>query len=147
MCKHEGFTYAPSETVYWEQGRSTERDFIYVTTQTLSQGQLAQLSEEVGEGRTLLICCGAFRGKADAFPNLTVKKVPHAVLNRCEWGRDDYSLNVASLRMAEDSPRANGAGPAVNGGGPAGDGRGPRRRAEAREEEPSLPLFELPPDW
>ncbi|HLA80054.1 MAG TPA: site-specific DNA-methyltransferase, partial [Thermoleophilia bacterium] len=35
LCKLEGFTYAPSETVYWQHGHSTERDFIYVTTQNL----------------------------------------------------------------------------------------------------------------
>ncbi|MFO7535740.1 MAG: site-specific DNA-methyltransferase, partial [Kiritimatiellia bacterium] len=27
-CKLEGFTYAPSDTVYWQHGHSTERDFI-----------------------------------------------------------------------------------------------------------------------
>ena len=32
VCKLEGFIYAPSDTVYWQQGHSTERDFIYVTT-------------------------------------------------------------------------------------------------------------------
>jgi adenine-specific DNA-methyltransferase len=32
-CKLEGFTYAPSDTLYWQHGHSTERDFIYVTTQ------------------------------------------------------------------------------------------------------------------
>ncbi len=32
LCKLEGFTYAPSDTVYWQHGHSTERDFIYVTT-------------------------------------------------------------------------------------------------------------------
>ncbi|MFM6395246.1 DNA methyltransferase, partial [Planktothrix sp.] len=36
LCKIEGFTYAPSDTFYWQQGYSTERDFIYVTTQNLS---------------------------------------------------------------------------------------------------------------
>lgn len=50
-----------------------------------------------GLSRTLLVCCGAFRVKRDAFPNLTLKKIPNAVLNRCEFGRDDYSLEVASL--------------------------------------------------
>ncbi|MHB1142247.1 MAG: site-specific DNA-methyltransferase [Sulfuricaulis sp.] len=100
MCKHEGFTYAPSDTVYWQHGHSTERDFIYVTTQTLTREQLAVLSDEVGEDRTLLVCCGAFRVKADSFPNLTLKKIPNAVLNRCEFGRDDYSLEIAELPQA-----------------------------------------------
>ena len=100
MCKHEGFTYEPSSEVFWQQGHSTERDFIYVTTQTLTHEQLAQLSEEVGPDRSLLICCGAFRSQAGAFANLTVKKIPNAVLNRCEFGKDDYSLQVSSLPVA-----------------------------------------------
>jgi adenine-specific DNA-methyltransferase len=102
MCKLMGFTYAPSEGVYWQQGRSTETDFIYVTTQTITRDHLAALSEEVGKKRSLLICCAAFRGKADAFPNLTLKKIPLAVLHKCEWGHDDYSLNVANLPQAPE---------------------------------------------
>ena len=106
MCKLMGFTYAPSDSVYWQQGRSTETDFIFVTTQTLDQAHLAALSEDVGEIRTLLICCSAFRGKPDAYPNLTLKKIPRAVLSKCEWGKDDYSLNVKNLPLAEE-PQVN----------------------------------------
>ncbi len=100
MCKVMGFTYAPSDELYWQQGRSTENDFIYVTTQTLTREQLEKLSDEVGPSRSLLICCAAFRGKPDSFPNLTLKKIPSAVLAKCEWGHDDYSLNVANLPKA-----------------------------------------------
>jgi adenine-specific DNA-methyltransferase len=100
ICKLEGFTYAPSETLYWQQGYSTERDFLYVTTAHLTPEQLQQLSEEVGRERTLLVLCTAFRGKSDRFPNLTVKKIPTQVLSRCEWGHDDYSLQVENLPKA-----------------------------------------------
>lgn len=100
LCKLEGFIYAPSDTVYWQHGHSTERDFIYVTTQNLSPEQLQGLSDEVGAGRTLLVLCPAFRGKPDRHPNLTVKKIPHAILKRCEWGHDDYSLQVENLPKA-----------------------------------------------
>ncbi|NDU92585.1 MAG: site-specific DNA-methyltransferase [Ferrovum sp.] len=100
ICKLEGFTYAPSDADYWQHGSSTETDFIYVTTQTLNAEQLQALSDEVGQGRSLLVCCGAFRGVADRFPNLTIKKIPKMVLQKCEWGHDDYSLNVANLPMA-----------------------------------------------
>ncbi len=103
-CKLEGFTYAPSDTLYWQHGHSTERDFIYVTTQNLNADQLAQLSDEVGSERSLLVLCAAFRGKADRFPNLTVKKIPKAVLTRCEWGHDDYSLQVDNLPKAPPEP-------------------------------------------
>jgi adenine-specific DNA-methyltransferase len=29
-----------------------------------------------------------------------VTKIPQAVLDQCEWGKDDYSLNVQNLPMA-----------------------------------------------
>jgi adenine-specific DNA-methyltransferase len=103
LCKLEGFTYAPSETVYWQQGRSFERDFMYVTTQTLGREQLAHLSEDVGPGRSLLILCAAFRGNAFGFANLTLKKIPNHVLARCEWGRDDYSLIGETAPQAENT--------------------------------------------
>lgn len=109
LAKLEGFTYAPSETRWWQHGHSSERDFIYVTTQNLSADQLQALSDEVGTDQSLLVCCSAFRGvaatqAAQRWPNLTLKKIPKMVLARCEWGHDDYSLNVANLPMARPDP-------------------------------------------
>jgi adenine-specific DNA-methyltransferase len=100
VCKLEGFTYAPSETIYWQHGHSTERDFLYVTTASLNHDQLQQLSDEVGSDRTLLVVCSAFRGRKEGYPNLTVKKIPKTVLTCCEWGHDDYSLKVENLPQA-----------------------------------------------
>ena len=104
LCKLEGFVYAPSDTIYWQHGHSTERDFVYVTTHNLSPDQLQQLSDEVGSDRSLLVLCTAFRGKAERWANLTVKKIPRAVLSRCEWGHDDYSLSVENLPKAPPKP-------------------------------------------
>ena len=109
LAKLEGFTYMPSENLWWQHGYSSENDFIYVTTQSLSIEQLQVLSDEVGAGRSLLICCSAWRGitadqAAERFPNLSLKKIPKMILKRCEWGHDDYSLNVANLPMAEEEP-------------------------------------------
>jgi adenine-specific DNA-methyltransferase len=138
MCKLEGFTYAPSDTAYWRHGYSTETDFIYVTTQTLTREQLQKLSDEVGESRSLLIMCGAFRVKnLDEFPNLTVKKIPKAVLNRCEWGHDDYSLEIKNLPMKSPEEPEEQEAPSV--------GRNPRSKAERRAQAAEQPsLFELP---
>lgn len=86
--------------MYWQQGRSTEREFLYVTTARLNHDQLQQLSDEVGPDRTLLVLCTAFSGKRDQYPNLTVRKIPKQVLARCEWGHDDYSLRVENLPQA-----------------------------------------------
>ena len=101
LCKLEGFAYAPCLDSYWEHGHSSERDFIYVTTQSLGPDELAALNEEVGDGRSLLVLCSSYRGNSELWPNLTVRKIPNHVRARCEWGHDDYSLNVANLPQAE----------------------------------------------
>ncbi len=138
MCKLEGFIYAPSTTDYWQQGHSTEADFIYVTTQTLTREQLQKLSDDVGPNRTLLICCGAFRGiKAGDFPNLTVKKIPKAVLAKCEWGHDDYSLEIQNLPVVEGKSGASRGG--------AEDAERPRTKAHRRKQAAanSASLFDM----
>lgn len=135
MCKLEGFRYAPDREAFWNHGHSTERDFIYVTTQNLSPDQLRFISDQVGPDRSLLICCGAFRGKPD-FTNLTVKKIPQAVLARCEWGRDDYSLNVSEQAPVVAVEEAKAEAPAAGGKKTKTGGR--RKKATPMQ---ALPLF------
>ena len=71
---------------------------LFAFRSPLSKG--AVMADEVGPDRTLLVLCTAFRAKPDRYPNLTVKKIPKAVLSRCEWGKDDYSLRVENLPKA-----------------------------------------------
>ena len=102
MCKHFNYAYAPSTEHYWMHGSSSETSFIYVTTSSLTFEQLRAISDEVGENRSLLICCTAYEAKGESLPNLTLRKIPGAVLDRCEWGKDDYSLKISSLPMMSD---------------------------------------------
>ena len=139
MCKLMGFRYVPSQELeqYWQHGHSTETDFIYVTTQSLTHDALRKLSEEVGPKRTLLVCCKAFSARENAFPNLTIKKIPQVVLSKCEWGRDDYSLRVASLPMAEE-----GNPDEAEGNGDEPTPVAPRRQRRPRKTEAAeAPLF------
>ena len=105
LCKVEGFNFDPSPDVYWKQGKSTESDFIYVTTQHLTAQMLQKLSDDVGDSCTLLICCGSFDGKKDSYSNLTIKKIPKAILKKCEWSHDDYSLEIKNLPMSAPDPQ------------------------------------------
>lgn len=103
MCKHFNYTYAPSTEHFWMHGHSSETSYIYVTTNSLTGEQLRALSDEVGEHRSLLICCKAFEEQsARSLGNLTIRKIPGAVLDRCEWGKDDYSLKIESLPMMQE---------------------------------------------
>jgi adenine-specific DNA-methyltransferase len=132
LSKLEGFTYAPSDINWWQHGHSSERDFIYVTTQNLSAEQLQALSDEVGSDQSLLVCCPAFHGvtaakASERWPNLTLKKIPKMVLARCEWGHDDYSLNVANLPMAQvekHTPIVGSEAPKSKKSAPANAGQG-----------------------
>lgn len=139
MCNLEGFRYEPDPAVFWIHGKSTESDFIYITTQNLSSEQLRFISDHVGTERTLLICCAAFRAKREDFPNLTLKKIPQAVFSSCEWGRDDYSLNVESLPPVQIVEEARSEPePESNGNNNKPTTRRRRNKASAMQD---LPLF------
>lgn len=139
MCKLEGFNYAPSTEHFWLHGTSTERDFLYVTTQNLGVEQVRAISEEVGEERTLLICCGAFRCGEREFPNITLKKIPSEVLAKCEWGKDDYSLNVSAVTGEEADVSDDGTASSAD----STQARASTKRGRPKKPQPAqlLPLF------
>lgn len=102
MAKQEGFSYSPSETQFWKQGHSSEQDFIFTTTQFLTVQQLEAIAEDMQAGESVLICCKAFQLEcAHKYSNITIKKIPQLLLNRCEFGKDDYSLNIVNLPQEE----------------------------------------------
>ncbi|MGO5066840.1 site-specific DNA-methyltransferase [Clostridium sporogenes] len=103
MCKHEGFTYNPDEEFYWKQGQSTEKDFIFVTTFFLTVEYLDKIHEEMKSDESLLICCKAYQEACDnKYDNITIKKIPQMVLGKCEFGKDDYNLNIIDLPNYEE---------------------------------------------
>lgn len=103
MAKQEGYTYQPDANVYWKQGFGSETDYIYTTTQFLTVESLAAIHETMAEGESLLICCTSFQRECKtAFSNISIKKIPQMLLGRCEFGKDDYSLNVIELPEMEE---------------------------------------------
>lgn len=103
MAKQESFRYCPDEAVYWKQGKSTENDYIYTTTQYLTVELLEHIHDEMKSDESLLICCKAFdEACKNRFPNINIKKIPHMLLGRCEFGKDDYSLNIVNVPGMED---------------------------------------------
>ncbi len=103
LCKLSGYAYMPDSEIYWMQGQGSEADYMYATTQFLSAERLISLNEEVGDERSLLVYCTAFRlpEDGDALSRLTVRKIPKSILAACEWDKDDYSLNIQNLPQAE----------------------------------------------
>lgn len=102
MAKQEGFTYLPHEEKFWKQGNSSENDFIFTTTQFLTVETLDSIHDDMQEGESILICCKAFQKECKSkYPNITLKKIPQMLLDRCEFGKDDYSLNIVNLPTEE----------------------------------------------
>lgn len=107
MAKQEGYTYQPSQEVYWKQGFGSETDYIYTTTQFMTVEALAAIYETMAEDETLLICCTSFQRECkQAFNNISIKKIPQMLLGRCEFGKDDYSLNIISAPEVESDEDA-----------------------------------------
>ncbi len=103
MAKQENFVYQPDSAVYWKQGKSTEKDFIFTTTQFVSGEMLDKLHNELATDETLLICATSFaKGLETRYSNIKLRKIPLMLLGRCEFGKDDYSLNIINLPTVDD---------------------------------------------
>jgi len=103
MAKQQGFIYQPHHAVYWKQGKSSDRDFIYTTTQFLTVEILEQIHDQMQQGESLLICSKSFQNECkNCFSNITVKKIPQMLLGKCEFGKDNYNLNIVNLPQIEE---------------------------------------------
>lgn len=103
MAKQEGYTYQPSQEIYWKQGFGSETDYIYTTTQFLTVESLTAIHETMAEDESLLICCTSFQRECkQAFNNISIKKIPQMLLGRCEFDKDDYSLHIIEMPQTDE---------------------------------------------
>lgn len=97
IAKLNGYTYAPNPDIYWIQGTSQESSYIYVTSEYLTAAQLDEIAHDLPDHERLLICAPAFDiGLGKRYENINVRKIPQSVLDKCEYGADNYNLNIIS---------------------------------------------------
>ncbi len=102
MALHEGFEYAPDSNYYWKQGKN-ENAYIFTTTAHITADYLSSIESEMQEGEYLIIACRSYDSGVDKqFKNINIKKIPQALLGRCEFGKDNYNLNIIDLPTVED---------------------------------------------
>ena len=103
VAKVNGYFYAPDPDVFWKQGYSQDNSFIYVTTQYLTANMLDSLAKEVDAFERLLICAPAFDvGLNKRYDNIIVRKIPQSVLDKCEYGVDNYNLNIVEVPECDE---------------------------------------------
>lgn len=95
VALHEGFTYNPSEETFWKQSIGSENSYLFVTTKHVTAAYLQAIADTMQEGEYLIIACKSYDKTAEkAFKNIVVKKIPQMLLNRCEFNKDNYNLNI-----------------------------------------------------
>ena len=103
VALHEGFTYQPSADFFWKQAIGNESSYLFTTTRHLTAAYLDTIKGSMEEGEYLVIACRSYdKGLDRAYKNIAVKKIPQMLLDRCEFGKDDYSLNIVHPPVYED---------------------------------------------
>ena len=103
VAKLNGYSYAPDPDVFWKQGFSQDKSYIYVTTNYLDSKMLDSIAADLGGMESLLVCAPAFDiGLDKRYDNIQVKKIPQSVLDKCEYGVDNYNLNVVEIPIIDE---------------------------------------------
>lgn len=103
VALHEGFTYQPSADFFWKQAVGNENSYLFTTTRHLTADYLNAIKSSMDEGEYLVIACRSYdKGLDNMYANIAVKKIPQMLLNRCEFGKNDYSLNIVRPPVYED---------------------------------------------
>ena len=103
VALHEGFHYQPDGELFWKQSVGNENSYLFVTTRHLNSTYLDSFKDTMEEGEYLIIACRSFdRGLDKAYDNIAVKKIPQMLLERCEFGKTDYNLNIVHPPVYDD---------------------------------------------
>lgn len=103
VALHEGFHYQPDGELFWKQSVGNENSYLFVTTRHLNSTYLDSIKDTMEDGEYLIIACRSFGNGLDkAYDNIAVKKIPQMLLERCEFGKTDYNLNIVHPPVYDD---------------------------------------------
>jgi adenine-specific DNA-methyltransferase len=104
VAKLQGFVYKQREDRPYIHGvNNLKNGFIYVTTQFVTDALLSEISSHFAHDESLLICTSAFElGLKGIYQNIKLKKIPESVLSKCEYGKENYNLNIIDLTPFDD---------------------------------------------
>lgn len=103
VAMHEGFTYHPDSTLFWKQSQGSEKSFLFVTTKPITKAYLDTIRSSMQDDEFLIIACRSFEKAAQsAYSNITIKKIPQMLLSHCEFGKENYNLNIINPPVYDD---------------------------------------------
>ena len=108
VALHEGFTYEPDKELFWKQSHGSEKSYLFVTTRHINTAFLEMISGGMQEDEFLVIACCSFdKGIEKQNPHIMVKKIPQMLLERCEFDKNDYSLNIIHPPVYDDEEESD----------------------------------------
>jgi len=108
VSKHEGFIFEPHDNSYWKQSKNGEKSFLFVTTKHISKDSIDHISNSMKDDEYLLIVCKSFdKGLDKLAKNINVKKIPQSLLKNCEYGVENYNLNIVNVPIYEYEDDSN----------------------------------------
>lgn len=103
VALHEGYKFNPSSEEFWKQSSNGENSYLYVTTNHISTEYLMKIKESMQDNEFLLIACKSFDEKiSNLFKNIEIKKIPQMLLQKCEFGKEHYNLNIVCPPVEEE---------------------------------------------
>lgn len=104
IALHEGFKYSPSQGIFWKQSYSSDFTFLYVTTNHLTHQYLDAIYHQMAENEFLIISCKSYDNGLDKkYKNINIKKIPSSLLKNCEYGAENYNLNIRSNTAEQEA--------------------------------------------
>lgn len=102
IAKHEGYNYNPDGNCYWKQSKNNN-SFLYVTTQHVTSSVIESIKTELKDDEFLLVVCKSFDSNCNlGNKNINIKKIPQSLLKNCEFGVDNYNLNIINPPVYEE---------------------------------------------
>lgn len=103
VALHEGYTYCPDKEYFWKQSKANESSYLFVSTNHVSSIKVQNIKQQLQENEHLTIaCCSYDSAAANIDKRISFKKLPQMLLQKCEWGKEDYNLNIINPPTYEE---------------------------------------------
>lgn len=103
VALHEGFKYSPDTKCFWKQSKSNENSYLFVTTNIVTDALVKEIVSQMADDEFLIIACKSFEKSAvNISDKIKIKKIPQMLLGKCEFGKDNYNLNIINPPVYED---------------------------------------------
>ena len=103
VALHEGFTYNPDTNVFWKQSKANENSYLFVTTKHVAKSLIDAIKQSMNDDEFLIIACKSYDSDLGDIQNISIKKIPQMLLNKCEYGVDNYNLHIISPPSYEEA--------------------------------------------